>query len=141
VHVRCAAVKTRELVSAALEGASAELGLLPVFIRVVALAPIDTAADLFAAVVLASRDRLDLAFGMCIGSAIQIALVVAPNLVPVSWPADRPLKLVLYSPLDVFAIACVALGSLGAGRRTSGCRCYRGAMNLMVPRLPAARHN
>jgi len=97
-----------ELVSAALEGAAAELGLSPVFIGVVALALVGTAADLFAAVVFARRDQMDIAFGMCIGSAIQIALVVAPILVLVSWLAGRPMNLVFASPLDLFAIAGAA---------------------------------
>jgi len=97
-----------ELVSAALEGAAAELGLSPVFIGVVALALVGTAADLLAAVVFARRDQMDIAFGMCIGSAIQIALVVAPILVLVSWLAGRPMNLVFASPLDLFAIAGAA---------------------------------
>jgi Ca2+:H+ antiporter len=97
-----------ELVSATLEGASAELGLSPVFIGVVALALVGTAADLFAAVMFARRDHMDMAFGMCIGSAIQIALVVAPILVLVSWLAGQPMNLVFASPLDLFVIAGAA---------------------------------
>lgn len=97
-----------ELVSAALEGASTELGLSPVFMGVVVLALVGTAADLFAAVVFARRDHMDVAFGMCIGSAIQIALVVAPILVLVSWFAGRPMNLVFASPVDLFAIAGAA---------------------------------
>jgi Ca2+:H+ antiporter len=94
-----------ELASAALEATSAQLGLSPVFMGVVVLALVGTAADLFAAVVFARRDKMDIVFSMCVGSAIQIALVVAPVLVLASWIIGHPMNLVFASPLDLFAIA------------------------------------
>jgi Ca2+:H+ antiporter len=94
-----------ELASAALEATSAQLGLSPVFMGVVVLALVGTAADLFAAVVFARRDKMDIVFSMCVGSAIQIALVVAPVLVLASWIIGHPMNLVFSSPLDLFAIA------------------------------------
>jgi len=94
-----------ELASAALEATSAQLGLSPVFMGVVVLALVGTAADLFAAVVFARQDKMDIVFSMCIGSAIQIALVVAPVLVLASWVIGHPMNLVFASPLDLFAIA------------------------------------
>ena len=51
---------------------------------------------------------MDIAFSMCIGSAIQIALVVAPVLVLASWAIGQPMNLVFGSPLDLFAIAGAA---------------------------------
>ena len=97
-----------ELVSSALEETSAQLGLTPVFMGVVVLALIGTASDLFAAVVFARQDKMDIVFGMCVGSAIQVALVVAPVLVLVSWIIGEPMNLVFGSPLDLFAIASTA---------------------------------
>jgi Ca2+:H+ antiporter len=97
-----------ELASAALEATSTQLGLSPVFMGVVVLALVGTAADLFAAVVFARQDRMDIVFSMCIGSAIQIALVVAPVLVLTSWIIGYPMNLVFGSPLDLFAIAGAA---------------------------------
>jgi Ca2+:H+ antiporter len=97
-----------ELASNALEATSAQLGLSPVFMGVVVLALVGTAADLFAAVVFARQDRMEIVFSMCIGSAIQIALVVAPVLVLVSWFIGQPMNLVFGSPLDLFAIAGAA---------------------------------
>jgi len=97
-----------ELASAALEATSTQLGLSPVFMGVVVLALVGTAADLFAAVVFARQDRMDIVFNMCIGSAIQIALVVALVLVLASWVIGRPMNLVFGSPLDLFAIAGAA---------------------------------
>ena len=110
-----------ELVSGALEAASAQLGLSPVFMGVVVLALVGTAADLFAAVVFARQDKMDIVFAMCIGSAIQIALVVAPVLVLASWMAGYPMNLVFGSPLDLFAIAGAAfiVRSVGADGETT----------------------
>ena len=75
---------------------------------VVVLALIGTVADLFAAVAFARADKMDIVLGMCLGSAIQIALVVAPVLVLVSWAIGHPMNLVFGSPLDLFAIASAA---------------------------------
>ena len=97
-----------ELASAALETTSTQLGLSPVFMGLVVLALVGTAADLFAAVVFARQDQMDIVFSMCVGSAIQIALVVAPVLVLVSWVIGHPMNLVFGSPLDLFAIAGAA---------------------------------
>lgn len=97
-----------ELVSAALEGTAQQLGLSPVFMGVVVLALIGTAADLIAAVAFARQDKMDIVFAMCVGSAIQIALVVAPVLVLTSWIIGNPMNLVFGSPLDLFAIASTA---------------------------------
>jgi Ca2+:H+ antiporter len=97
-----------ELASAALEATSTQLRLTPVFMGVVVLALVGTASDLFAAVVFARQDNMDIVFSMCIGSAIQIALVVAPVLVLASWIIGYPMNLVFASPLDLFAIAAAA---------------------------------
>ena len=97
-----------ELASTALEATSSQLGLSPVFMGVIVLALVGTASDLLAAVVFARRDKMDIVFSMCIGSAIQIALVVAPVLVLASWAIGQPMNFVFGSPLDLFAIASAA---------------------------------
>jgi Ca2+:H+ antiporter len=97
-----------ELVSAALEAASPQLGLPPVFLGAVVLALVGTASDLFGAVVFAREDKMDIVLTICIGSAIQTALVVAPVLVLASWLTGQPMNLVFSSPLDLFAIAGAA---------------------------------
>jgi len=95
-------------VTARLAEASAQLGFSPVFMGVVVLALVGTIADLFASVAFARADRMDIAFGMCVGSALQIALVIAPVLVLVSYAIGHPMTLVFSSPLDLFAIASAA---------------------------------
>lgn len=94
-----------ELVTARLAQSSESLGLSPVFMGVVVLALVGTIADLFASVSFARADRIEIAIGLCVGSALQIALVVAPILVIVSWFMGHPMSLVFGSPLDLFAVA------------------------------------
>src|SRR6516165_795663 len=97
-----------ELVSAALETAAAQLRLSPVFLGAVVLALVGTVSDLFGAVAFARQDKMDIVFTICVGSAIQTALVVAPVLVLASWAIGQPMNLVFGSPLDLFAIAGAA---------------------------------
>ena len=96
-----------ELVSARLAETASDLSLSPVFMGVVVLALIGTISDLFAAVAFTRADKMDM-FRPVPGSAIQIALVVAPVLVLVSWAIGHPMSLVFASPLDLFAIASAA---------------------------------
>ncbi|MGA2848411.1 MAG: calcium/proton exchanger [Terracidiphilus sp.] len=97
-----------ELVSGRLTQTSSQLGLSPVFMGVVVLALIGTVSDLFVAVSFARANKMDIVLGLCLGSAIQIALVVAPVLVITSWVMGHPMNLVFGSPLDLFAIVSAA---------------------------------
>jgi Ca2+:H+ antiporter len=94
-----------ELVAARLEEAASQLNFSPVFMGVVVLALAGTIADLFASVAFARANRIEIAVSMCVGSALQVALVVAPVLVLVSWAIGHPMNLVFGSPLDLFSIA------------------------------------
>ena len=94
-----------DLVSEALTKAASALGLTPLFMGVIVLALVGTVADLFSAVWFASQDRMGLVMSICIGSSIQVALVVAPLLVILSWLIGKPMTLVFEDPMDLFAIA------------------------------------
>jgi Ca2+:H+ antiporter len=98
-----------ELLSSALEEAASALHLSTMFLGVVVLAVIGTAGDLFAAAWFAREDKMGLVLQICVGSAIQVALVVAPILVITSWALGRPMTLVFSNPLHLFAIAGTAL--------------------------------
>jgi len=98
-----------ELVSGALESASTSLGLSETFLGVIVLALIGTASDLFAGAFFARQGRMGLVLSICIGSAVQVALVLAPLLVLISWAIGTPMTLVFENPLDLFAIAGAAL--------------------------------
>lgn len=103
----CAALES-ELVSGALTDSAAALHLTPLFLGVIVLALVGTSADLFAAVWFAHQDRMGLVMSICIGSGIQIALVVAPLLVISSWFLGTPMSLVFKNPMDLFSIAGTA---------------------------------
>ena len=106
-----AAALEAELVSGALTEAAGTLNVTPLFLGVIVLALVGTIADLFAAVWFAHQDRMGLVMSICIGSSIQIALVVAPLLVLLSWLIGAPMTLVFANPLDLFAIAGTASSS------------------------------
>ena len=97
-----------ELVSGALEATADNLHLSPMFLGVVVLALVGTGGDLIAAFVFARQDKMGLVLNILIGSAIQIALVVAPLLVIISWLIGHPMTLVFSNPLQLFAIASTA---------------------------------
>ncbi len=98
-----------ELVSGALTEAAGTLGLPLLFVGVIPLALVGTAADLFAAVNFARKGRMNLVMSICVGSSIQVGLVVAPLLVLISWTMGLPLSLVFPNLLDLFAIASAAV--------------------------------
>ncbi|MEO7760395.1 MAG: calcium/proton exchanger [Casimicrobiaceae bacterium] len=97
-----------ELVSNALEETSSTLGLSPVFVGVIVLALVGTASDLFAASWFARQGKMGLVLNICVGSAIQVALVVAPLLVIGSWLMGKPMSLVFHNPIALFAIGSTA---------------------------------
>lgn len=94
-----------ELVSGALQATAQKLGLPLLFMGIVPLALIGTSSDLLAAVSFGRQNRMGLVMSICVGSAIQMALVLAPLLVLASWAIGRPMTLVFADPLDLFAIA------------------------------------
>lgn len=98
-----------EVIAAAIGDAAAAMGITKLFLGVVVLALVGTGSDLVAAVWFAHRDRMGMVMGLCIGSSIQVALVVAPLLVVVSWLLGTPMSLVFDNKLHLFAIASTAL--------------------------------
>jgi Ca2+:H+ antiporter len=97
-----------ELVSGALEATSAQLGVTTFFLGVTVLAVVGNAAEYVSAVYFARQNRMDLALNITVGSTIQIALLVAPVLVLVSFFMGHPMNLVFENPLELIAIAGVA---------------------------------
>ena len=97
-----------ELVSGALEATAGALHLSGLFLGVIVLALVGTVADLFAATSFARKGKMGLVMSICVGSSIQVALVVAPLLVLVSWVLGHPMTLVFANPLHLFAIATAA---------------------------------
>jgi len=97
-----------ELVSGALEETATAIGVTSFFLGVTVLAVVGNAAEYVSAVYFARKDRMDLVMNITVGSTIQIALLVAPVLVLVSYFMGRPMNLVFGNPLELIAIAGVA---------------------------------
>jgi len=108
------AVEAEVLISA-LEPALHGLGMTELFAGVIVVALVGNAAEHYSAVTAAGHDQMTLALEISIGSSAQIALMVAPALVLVSYALGAPMSLV-FNPfeitaivLSVFAVALVVL--------------------------------
>ncbi|HKX26364.1 MAG TPA: calcium/proton exchanger [Blastocatellia bacterium] len=92
-----------EYLVGAVEGASHTLGLTEVFVGVILVAIIGNAAEHSTAVLVAMKNKMDLALTIAIGSSMQIALFVAPILVFISYLFEKPMNLI-FTPLEVVAV-------------------------------------
>jgi Ca2+:H+ antiporter len=110
-----------ELVSGALGQTAARLGVSHFFLGVVVLAIVGNAAEYVAAIYFARRDRMGLVMTITAGSSIQVALLVAPLLVIVSYFMGTPMNLVFENPLELIAIAAVsfAVNAIAADGETT----------------------
>ncbi|MBO0722284.1 MAG: calcium/proton exchanger [Blastocatellia bacterium] len=101
-----------EFLVGAVETTSHALGLTEVFVGVILVAIIGNAAEHSTAVVMALKNKMDLALNIAIGSSMQVALFVAPVLVFVSYLFGRPMGL-LFTTLEVVTVVVsVAVVSL-----------------------------
>jgi Ca2+:H+ antiporter len=93
-----------EILVGSVQQAAAAFGMTEIFIGVVVVAIIGNAAEHSTAVVAALKDRMELSFGIAVGSSLQIALFVAPILVVLShFIGPRPMDLA-FTPAEVLAI-------------------------------------
>jgi len=100
-----------EFLVGAVEETARKLGMTEIFVGVVLVAIIGNAAEHSTAVLMALRNKMDLAIHIAVGSSIQIALFVAPVLVFLSYGVGpRPMDL-LFTPFEVLAVA-IAVGIL-----------------------------
>jgi len=74
-----------EVLVGSISEASEEIGLSEFFVGVFIVAIVGNAAEHWVAVLVAAKDKMDLAVGIAIGSSAQIALFVAPLLVLASF--------------------------------------------------------
>ncbi len=70
---------------------------------VIVVAIVGNAAEHSTAVLMALKNKMDLAIGIAIGSALQIALFVAPVLVLASYLRSEPMDL-LFTTLEIVAV-------------------------------------
>lgn len=93
-----------EILVATVEQASHAMGLSSLFVGVVVVAVVGNAAEHSTAVLVAMRNRMEMAVGIAIGSSTQIALFVTPLLVLLSlWIAPVPLSLA-FTGVEVFLV-------------------------------------
>jgi len=97
-----------EVLVGAIEPAAKHLGLTQVFVGVILVALVGNAAEHSTAVLVAVKNKMDLAYGIAVGSSLQIALFVAPVLVFASYLFGRPLDLI-FTPFEVAAVTIAVL--------------------------------
>ena len=94
-----------EILVGSVEKAAHAFGMTSVFVGVIVVAIIGNAAEHSTAILVARKNRMDLALGIAVGSSIQVAVFVAPALVLASYfIGPGPMNL-LFTPAEVFAIA------------------------------------
>jgi Ca2+:H+ antiporter len=104
-----------EVLVAALDPALKALGMTELFAGVIVVALVGNAAEHYSAVSAARANKMTLALEISVGSSAQIALMVAPVLVLLSFAFGRPMSLVFNAfeitaiGLSVMAIAMVSL--------------------------------
>ena len=93
-----------EIVSGALEATAAGLGLSTFFLGITVLAVIGNAAEYLTAAYYARQDQMGVALQITLGATIQVAILIAPLLVLISYFMGSPMDLV-FSPFEVVAVA------------------------------------
>jgi Ca2+:H+ antiporter len=109
------------VIAGSLEGTAAQLGVTRLFLGVIVLAMIGNASDVISSVYFARQDRMGLVMGICVGSTVQVALLLAPVLVLISYFMGRPMNLVFSNPLELIAIvgAVLAVNAIAADGETT----------------------
>ena len=97
-----------ELLVGEIEAVTKALGWTEFFVGVIVVAIIGNAAEHSTAVMMARRDKMDLAITIAVGSSTQIALFVAPVLVFLSLALGRPMTLV-FNAFEIVAIVISVL--------------------------------
>jgi len=120
-----------ELLVGVVEDATHQLGLTPVFVGVIVVAIIGNAAEHSTAVLVALKNKMDLAMNIAIGSSTQIALFVAPVLVFASYfIGPRPMNL-RFTPFEVLAVG-LAVAVVNMVAQDGECNWFEGALLLAV---------
>src|SRR6266850_358636 len=93
-----------EFLVGALEGTAQAWGLTEVFVGVIVVAVIGNAAEHSTAILMALKNKMDLAVNVAIGSSTQVALFVAPSLVFLSYAFGNPMDL-RFTLFEVLALS------------------------------------
>src|SRR5262245_17160386 len=105
-----------EIFVESVQQAATSLGLSPAFVGFIVVALVGAAAEMVSAWSAAGKNRLDLSVGIALGSAVQIALFVAPVLVLLSYViGPRPMDLEFWPG----AVAMMLIATLTAALVTT----------------------
>lgn len=85
-----------------IDGIVTQTGMSRTFIGLILIPIVGNAAEHVTAVVVAWKDKMDLAIGVAIGSSLQIALFVTPFLVILGWIMHVPMSL-RFEPFETVA--------------------------------------
>jgi Ca2+:H+ antiporter len=97
-----------EILVSSVEVAAEEYGFGELFIGAIIVGLVGNAAEHSSAVMLASRNKLDLSIGIAAGSGTQVALFVAPILVIIGAFLGKPFTLV-FTPFELAALILAAI--------------------------------
>lgn len=97
-----------ELLVSSTEDAVEAIGLSQLFVGLVVVPIIGNAAEHSSAVMMAMKNRMDLALSIAVGSSIQVALLIAPLLVFLGLVLGRPMDLA-FSLMEVASVALAVL--------------------------------
>ena len=104
-----------EILVSQIEAVTRALGWTELFVGLIVVATVGNAAEHSTAVMMARKNKMDLALSIAIGSSTQIALFVAPVLVLLSQMRPEPMSLVFH-PLEIasviFSVGVVTLVSM-----------------------------
>ena len=104
-----------EILVGSISEASEKAGLSEFFVGVIVVAIVGNAAEHWVAVLVAYKDKMDLAVNIAIGSSAQVALFVAPVLVLASYVlGPHPMALVF----NGFELAAIVMAILIANHVT-----------------------
>lgn len=104
----------------ALEGAAENWGVPDLFLGTIIIPIVGNAAEHAAAIIFAVKNKMELALGIAVGSAIQISLFCVPALILTGWAFDANLSLD-FKPFEAAAMLLTIMivgGTISAGEST-----------------------
>ena len=110
-----------EILVGSISEAATSIGLTEFFVGAIVVAIVGNAAEHWVAVLVARKDKMDLAVNISIGSSAQIALFVAPVLVLASFvlgPGPMPLVFNGFELGGVFLAVLIAIHVTNEGEST-----------------------
>jgi Ca2+:H+ antiporter len=119
-----------EMLVGSTEEAIKHIGLNEVFVGLIVVPIIGNAAEHSSAVMMAMRNRMDLAVSIAVGSSAQVALLIAPVLVFVGLAIGQPMDLA-FSTFEVISVA-LAVAVANSVVRDAESHWLEGAFLLLV---------